>query len=191
MRLIRFSLLVSLVLAARRARISEADASFDSGLPALAQGKQEEKLRFNRDIRPILAANCFLCHGPDPASRKGKLRFDREEGFFGPRENGTTIVRGKPEASPLYQHIISKDPDEVMPPPKSKKTLKPQEKEILRRWIAQGAPWEPHWAFLKPERPALPTVKNPTWARNPIDRFVLARLEAAGLVPAPEADRRT
>jgi hypothetical protein len=179
MRSIPFCLLIVAVLSAGRT-----DTSAE-------QGKPEEKLRFNRDVRPILATNCFLCHGPDPASRKAKLRFDREEGFFGPRESGPTIVRGKPEASPLYQHITSKDPDEVMPPPKSKKTLKPQEKEILRRWIAQGAPWEPHWSFVKPERPALPVVRNEAWVRTPIDRFILARLEAAGLQPAPEADRRT
>ncbi len=152
---------------------------------------QDEPVRFNRDIRPILSENCFLCHGPDPGSRKGKLRLDREEGFFGQRESGQTVVKGKPEASPLYQHVTSKDPDEVMPPPKSKKTLKPAEKELLKRWIAQGAPWEPHWSLIKPERPALPVVKDEKWARNPIDRFVLARLEKAGLKPAPEADRRT
>ena len=152
----------------------------------------DDKVRFNRDIRPILTENCFLCHGPDPGTRKAKLRLDREEGFFGPREGGVTmIVRGKPEASPLYQRLISTDKEEIMPPPKAKKVLKPAEKELVKRWIAQGAPWEPHWSLLKPERAAAPTVKDAKWARNPIDAFVLARLEAAGLKPAPEADRRT
>src|ERR1041384_2407756 len=130
--------------------IALAFAALSAGGPGPSAAPQEEKVRFNRDVRPVLAANCFLCHGPDPGSRKAKLRFDREEGFFGAREKGAMVVRGKPEASPLYQHVISKDPDEVMPPPKSKKALKPQEKEILRRWIAQGAPWEPHWSFIKP-----------------------------------------
>jgi hypothetical protein len=149
-----------------------------------------EAVRFNRDVRPILAERCFPCHGPDPGSRKAKLRFDREEGFFGARATGPTVVRGKPDASPLYLRITSDDPEEVMPPPQAKKTLKPEEKELFRRWIAEGAPWEPHWSLIKPERPALPAVRDAKWARSPIDRFILARLEAAGLRPAPEADRR-
>ncbi|HLY08760.1 MAG TPA: DUF1553 domain-containing protein [Planctomycetota bacterium] len=156
-----------------------------------APAEPDDAVRFNRDVRPILANACYQCHGPDPGGRKGKLRFDREEGFFGARENGPTVVKGKPETSPLYLRITSKDPDEVMPPPKSHKVLKPAEKDLLRRWIAQGAPWEPHWSFIKPERPALPVVKNEKWVRTPVDRFILARLEAQGLAPAPEADRRT
>src|SRR5262245_37195402 len=88
----------------------------------------DAKVRFNRDIRPILANACFQCHGPDPGSRKAKLRFDREDGFFGQREGGPTVVKGKPEASPLYQRVVHADPEEVMPPPKSKKVLKPAEK---------------------------------------------------------------
>ncbi len=165
-------------------------------LAALSSGSagalpEEAKVAFNRDVRPILAENCFQCHGPDPAARKAKLRFDREEGFFGEREGGPTVVKGKPEESPLYQRLVHADPDELMPPPKSKKSLKPAEKEVLKKWIAQGAPWEPHWSFIKPERPVLPAVKNAKWVRNPIDRYVLARLEAVGLSPAPEADRRT
>jgi hypothetical protein len=150
----------------------------------------ERPVRFNRDIRPILAENCFHCHGPDPGSRQGKLRLDREEGFFADRGEGPMVVRGKPEASPLYKRLMSSDSDEVMPPPKAKKKLKPEHKDLFRRWIAQGAPWEPHWSFLKPERPAPPAVKNEKWVRNFIDRFILARLEAVGLTPAPEADRR-
>jgi hypothetical protein len=161
-----------------------------AGTPS-APADPEDAVRFNRDVRPILADACYQCHGPDPGGRKAKLRFDREEGFFGAREGGPTVVKGKPENSPLYQRIVSKDPEEVMPPPKSHKVLKPAQKEILRRWIVQGATWEPHWAFIKPERPALPVVKNDKWVRNPVDRFILAKLEALGLAPAPEADRRT
>jgi mono/diheme cytochrome c family protein len=160
-----------------------------AAVPAAA-GPDEGPVKFNRDVRPILAANCFACHGPDPGSRKAKLRFDREEGFFAERKDGPTVVKGKPEASPFFKRVVAKDPDEVMPPPDSHKELKPREKEILRRWIAQGAPFESHWSLIKPERPGLPAVKNERWVRNPIDRFVLARLEAAGLAPAPEAERR-
>ncbi len=161
-----------------------------AGAAGPSAGEPRDPVRFNRDIRPILAERCFPCHGPDPASRKAKLRLDREEGFFAPRNAGPTVVRGKPDASPLYFRITSDDPEEVMPPPKSKKSLKREEKDLVRRWIAEGAPWEPHWSFVKPERPALPPVRNEKWVRNPVDRFVLARLEAAGLAPAPEADRR-
>jgi hypothetical protein len=154
-------------------------------------GENREALGFNRHIRPILAENCFQCHGPDPGSRKAKLRLDRQEGFFGAREGGPLVVRGKPEGSPLYHRVVSADPEEVMPPPKSHKVLSAAQKELVRKWIAQGAPWEPHWSFIKPERPALPAVKNLAWIRTPVDRFILARLEAAGLAPSPEADRRT
>lgn len=162
-------------------------------LPAAgADGQSRDRdVRFNRDVRPILAENCFQCHGPDPGSRKGKLRLDREEGFFAKRENGVMVVPGKPAESPLYQRLVTKDAEDFMPPAKSKKILKPHQIETLKKWIEQGAKWEPHWSFLKPERPEPPAVKNGAWARNPIDRFTLAKLEALGLQPAPEADRRT
>ncbi len=146
---------------------------------------------FNQHVRPILANACFQCHGPDPGARKAKLRFDREDGFFTPREDGPTVVKGQPDKSPLYQRLVHADPEELMPPPKSHKTLKNVEKKIIRRWIEEGAAWEPHWSLLKPQRPALPEVRQAAWVRNAIDRFVLARLEAEGLAPAPEADRRT
>jgi cytochrome c553 len=150
-------------------------------------------VRFNRDVRPILAEYCLACHGADSASRQAGLRLDREEGLFGAREGGEgpVVVRGKPEASPLYQRMVSRERDFVMPPPKAHKRPKPEEKELIRRWIAEGAVWEPHWSFIKPARPPLPAVRNERWPRNPVDRFILARLEAEGLSPAPEADRRT
>ena len=111
-------------------------------LAGAAWGSNDKnQIRFNRDIRPILAENCFACHGADPAARKAKMRLDREEGFFKAREDGPTVVKGKPEASPLYKRITSTDPEEMMPPPKSHKTLKPAEKELIKKWIAQGAPW--------------------------------------------------
>ncbi|MBK9386959.1 MAG: DUF1553 domain-containing protein [Planctomycetes bacterium] len=149
------------------------------------------EVRFNRDIRPILAETCFPCHGPDPASRKAALRFDREEDFFERRESGFVVVKGAPQQSLLYQRITSADEDERMPPPDAHVQLKPEQQELLRRWIEQGAPWEKHWAFLAPERSAAPKVERAGWARNPLDAFVLAEMEAAGLQPAPEAERST
>ncbi len=149
------------------------------------------KVEFNRDIRPILAENCFACHGPDPGSRKAKLRLDTEAGFFADRGEGPTIVKNKPLDSPLFKRLITKDEDEIMPPRESHKSLTPEQIAVIRRWIEQGAPWQSHWSLIKPERQAVPPIKNAKWPKNPIDRFVLARLEAAGLQPAPEADKHT
>jgi hypothetical protein len=149
-------------------------------------------IHFNRDIRPILAENCYHCHGPDPGSRKAKLRFDREDGFFAKHgDDDPTVVKGKPEDSELYKRITTTSADDVMPPPKEKKVLTAEQKDLIKRWIAQGAPVEPHWAFIKPERPNVPAVTNAAWVKNPIDNFILARLQIAKLAPAPEADRRT
>jgi len=159
--------------------------------PAFSASPPNQDIRFNRDIRPILAETCFQCHGADPASRKGKLRLDEESGFFKDRQEGPTVVRGNPEKSPLYKRLLSTDPEEMMPPPKSHKVLKPEEKEKIKRWIAQGAKWEAHWSFIKPARSEAPKVKTDKWVANPIDSYVLAKLDATGLKPAPEADRRT
>ncbi|MBK8098740.1 MAG: DUF1553 domain-containing protein [Planctomycetes bacterium] len=150
-----------------------------------------DEVRFNRDIRPILAEACFPCHGPDPASRKADLRLDHQHDLFSNRTNGKVVVPGQPLDSLLHQRISATDPDDVMPPPDAHVQLQPAQKELLRRWIEQGAPWQKHWAFLAVERPPEPTVGNAGWVRNPIDRFVLAGIEAAGLQPAAEADRRT
>src|SRR5258707_11408514 len=106
-------------------------------------------IQFNRDVRPILAENCFACHGPDKNQRKAKLRLDLRDVAL-ERE---AIVPGKPEQSKLVEHIFSTDPDEVMPPPKVHKKLTPQQMELLKRWIADGAEYEPHWAYIKPQRP--------------------------------------
>jgi mono/diheme cytochrome c family protein len=145
---------------------------------------------FNRDIRPVLADACFHCHGPDPGTRKAGLRLDTEAGFFTAKEGETpTVVKGQPEKSPLYQRLITSDSDEVMPPPESHKNLKPEQIALVKTWIEQGAPWQPHWSLIRPVRPALPQVKDGAWVRNPIDRFVLAKLEENGLTPEPEADR--
>ena len=144
------------------------------------------KIEFNRDIRPILADVCFQCHGPDPGSRQADLRLDREQDIF--KRDEPLVIRGKPEASPLYQRITSTDPEMVMPPAKAHKQLKPEQRELLKRWIAEGAAWQSHWAFIAPQRPALPEVKDEKWNKNPIDRFVYAKLTAAGLTPANEAE---
>lgn len=150
------------------------------------------EIKFNRDIRPLLSDRCFACHGFDPGSRKAKLRLDKPEGAFAPRNDGKehAIVPGKPNESLVVARIFSTDPDEVMPPRESHLSLTDTEKKLIRDWIAQGAKYEPHWAFISPaaEMPT-PKVKNTKWPKNEIDRFVLARLEAAKIKPSPEADR--
>jgi hypothetical protein len=152
-----------------------------------ASGAAADPVRYSRDIRPILAEHCFACHGPDSAARKAKLRLDVRDVAVA----RGAVVPGKPDESKLVAHIFSADPGEIMPPPKAKKPLTTQDKEALKRWIAAGADYEAHWAFVPPARPPLPTVRNGAWVRNPIDRFVLARLERDGLGPSPEADRTT
>ena len=146
---------------------------------------------FQRDVRPILSNNCFQCHGPDKGTRMAELRLDTREGAFAKRAKGTTIVPGDREASLLYQRITHEDETMRMPPVYSKKELAKEQIAVLRKWIEEGASWDRHWSFKEIERPELPVVKNETWVRSPLDRFVLARLEAEGLTPAPEADRRT
>jgi len=153
-----------------------------------APAGDETAVIYNRDIRPILAENCFACHGPDSGSREAGLRLDQREAAI---ESGV-LVAGDPEASELIRRInLPEDEDEAMPPPTGHKRLSDHEKELLTRWIAQGAVYQPHWSFITPARPELPPVSNPTWARNPIDHFILAQLDEAGLTPAAEADRRT
>jgi hypothetical protein len=150
---------------------------------ALADGG----LEYNADIRPILAENCFACHGPDSASRQADLRLDRRQDAI----DMGAIAEGDPDSSELIRRIMSDDPDEMMPPPETKKTLTPRQKEQLAAWIGDGAEYQLHWSFIAPQRPELPAVRQAGWVRNPIDRFILAKLEAAGLEPAVEADRHT
>ncbi len=149
-----------------------------------------DTISFNEHIRPIFVRNCFRCHGSDPGSRKAELRLDRPEFAFAPRANGRpVIVKGDTRASALVRRITSTDPDTVMPPPETHKALEPGEIALLERWIQEGAQYQPHWAFIKPDRPAPPPVRQTDRVRNPIDRFVLARLEEDGLTLNPEADR--
>jgi hypothetical protein len=147
----------------------------------------EPEIEYNRDIRPILVDNCFACHGADSAARQADLRLDVRETAL---EMGA-IVPGDLSESGLVDRIESDDPDLVMPPPATKKSLKPEQKELLKKWIASGAEYQPHWSFIPPVRPAVPEVNDKAWVKNPIDAFVLAKLESMGLKPAPEADRRT
>ena len=147
---------------------------------------QERTLSFNRDIRPILSENCYYCHGFDPSHREADLRLDTLEGAL----EGKAIVPGKPEESEMIKRIYSTDPDEIMPLPKSHRTLTAAQKHTLKTWVAQGAKYEPHWAFLPPpDKVPVPPVQNAAWPRSDIDRFVLARLEQEGLTPEPEASR--
>ena len=149
----------------------------------------EPPLDFGRDVLPILSDHCFRCHGPDARARQAKLRLDIQDGAL--RKVEPVIVSGKSAESELVRRITSANPDRVMPPPSANKKLTPRQVEVLKRWIDDGARWGKHWAFETPRRPALPEVKDRAWLRNPIDHFVLARLEAEGLRPSPEAARAT
>jgi len=141
------------------------------------------KIEYNRDIRPILSENCFACHGADSASRKANLRLDYFEQATAPRkDNQAAIVPGKPKESLLVHRILATD-DDIMPPAKTHKTLTAEQKDLLTRWVAEGAKYQPHWSFVAPVKPAVPQVKNKLWVHNPLDNFVLARLEKEGLSP--------
>lgn len=155
--------------------------SFSSLAPA------EEAIDFNRTIRPLLASKCFACHGPDEETREADLRLDNRESIV----DAESIAPGKPDESELWRRILTDDPDEQMPPPDSGESLTDKQKKQIRQWISEGAKYEDHWAFVPPQRPDLPTVSDPSWSRNDIDRFVLARLDAESLSPSKEADRYT
>jgi Protein of unknown function (DUF1553)/Protein of unknown function (DUF1549)/Planctomycete cytochrome C len=162
-------------------RTSRADA------PVPAAGAT--RIDFSKQIRPILSDNCFQCHGPDEGQRKAKLRLDTKQGAFVKlRGGGFAIVPGKPGESKLLERITAADPSERMPPARTNKKLTPQQIELFQQWIEQGASYADHWAFVAPQRPALPQVQRKDWPRNGLDYFILARLEKEGLQPAPEAD---
>ncbi len=152
---------------------------------------QAERLSFNRDVRPILAANCFACHGLDAKQRQADLRLDTPEGAAESRDGKVVIKPGDPDGSEFWRRIDSHDPEVVMPPPTTKKTLPAQDKQTLRRWIEQGAAYQKHWAFEPPVATEVPAIPNDNWSRNPIDRFILERLKREGLEPRPEANRQT
>ena len=159
---------------------------------AVAQGLDTSIVDFQRQVRPILADNCFQCHGPDEGTRRARLRLDTEEGAFARRRNGIAIAPGSPASSLLFQRVTHDDDRLRMPPPAlSSRTLSADQVDVLRRWIEQGASWDQHWSFTPIVRPEPPVVDDDAWVRRPLDRFVLDRLEADGLTPAPQADTRT
>ena len=147
-----------------------------------------DTVRFNRDIRPIMSDTCFHCHGFDPKSRKGGLRLDiREEALKAGKSGEIAIVPGKPEESEIIKRIFSNDPEDIMPEKEAHKTLTPAQKELFRRWVAQGAVYEPHWAYKPLEAPVVPTM--PVAGKNPIDAFVAAKLAEKKTTLSPEASK--
>ncbi|MEX2307418.1 MAG: PSD1 and planctomycete cytochrome C domain-containing protein [Pirellulales bacterium] len=150
-----------------------------------------DALDFNRDIRPILSENCFQCHGFDEKARQADLRLDIADSAYADRDGVPAIVPGHPDRSELWRRITSDDEAERMPPPDSHRSLKPEQKQMLRHWIEVGAPYARHWSFIPPTKAPLPDVSDKTWPRNEIDHFVLTRLDAEELKPAPTADLRT
>lgn len=160
------------------------------GLVAAA-GEGTHTIAFDRDVRPILSNHCFACHGPDEQSRKGGLRLDDFASATATLPSGArAIVPGEVSASALVAHITAADPEDRMPPASFQKPLSEAQIETLTRWIAAGAKWEQHWAFVPPLRPRVPAVAHVEATRNPIDNFIVRRLEGEGLAPSPEADRR-
>lgn len=159
------------------------------GLSA-AEAAKPGAIDFNRQIRPILSDNCFACHGPDDQTRKAKLRLDTKDGALAAGKSGEiAVVPGHSSKSEIIARALTKDEESVMPPPKSGKKLTPEQIDLLKRWIDEGAPWQSHWAFEAAKRPEPPSVKNTAWGRNEIDRFILARLEKEGLQPSAETDK--
>lgn len=151
-----------------------------------------ETIDFNFHVRPILSDRCYACHGPDENARKGDLRLDLEESAFSALdslEERFAIVAGDLEKSQLVHRIATSDPDELMPPPESNLELSIREIEILKRWIEQGAKWKPHWAYTPPQKTELPKVNQSEWVQNPVDYFILNRLEQEGLKPSEEASK--
>ncbi len=151
----------------------------------------QERVDFNRDIRPLFSNNCLTCHGPDQDERATDLRFDTEAGSRVDLGGYAAIVPGRPDESNIIERLTTDDVEMRMPPAGKGRQLSSDEVDLIRRWIAQGAPYAKHWSYQKPVRPELPEVKQRDWVRNPIDQFILARLAAAGMNPSPEADRET
>jgi hypothetical protein len=155
------------------------------GTPGSASAQGKGGVDFQRDIRPILSGRCFKCHGP--AAQKSGLRLDVRERAL----KRKVIVPGRPDTSRLIARVLADDEEERMPPAETGDRLKPAQVALLKKWIEQGAEYTPHWAFVRPKQAPLPSVMDRSWPRNPIDHFILARLEQAGLRPSPEADRPT
>ncbi|MCA9098038.1 MAG: DUF1549 domain-containing protein, partial [Planctomycetaceae bacterium] len=157
---------------------------------ALADGP--DKVNFDRQIRPILSDNCFACHGFDEKQRKAGLRLDTKEGVFAKADSGEpSVIAGNGTDSELYQRLVESTPELQMPPPSTGKKLKPEQIELIKRWIDEGAEVTQHWAFIPPTQPIPPEVAHPEFVINPIDQFILKRLEHEGLQPSQQADKTT
>jgi hypothetical protein len=164
----------------------------ETTVAAVAPAGAAEKVIFNRDIRPILSDTCFKCHGFDANKRQADLRLDSLEGATADLGGGQgAIVPGKPDESEAFRRLTSDDPEEKMPPPKSGMALTAAQVELIKRWIAQGAVYQKHWSLIAPGVVDVPPVNGRAWPRNPIDQFILARIEGEGLQPSAEADRVT
>ena len=163
--------------------------------PPLAQPNAQvlpDRVDFNFHVRPILSDRCYACHGPDEKARKANLRLDIEAEAFAALDSAGAhfaIVRGDVDQSGLINRIYSEDPEEIMPPPESKLSLTDNEKEVLKKWIQQGAEWKEHWAFIPPSQAEIPEVDQKSWPQNPIDYFTLAKMEEAGMSPNLEASK--
>ncbi len=158
------------------------------GIVACSAAFGQDKVQFNRDIRPILSDSCFQCHGPDEAKRQGGLRLDRSEAAFKGGESGPAIVPGSPDASEILKRIQTSDPDLKMPPAASGKTVSPEQLATLSQWIREGAEYQGHWAFLPVQRPSVPEASP---GLSPVDAFLRQRLQREGLTHSPEASRET
>ena len=166
--------------------------SKDRGELLVAEAELPETIDFNFHIKPILSDRCFKCHGPDANSREADLAFHDEAMAFsaiGKNKDRFAIVPGNPEQSELIKRIFTQDPDDVMPPPESNLTLSLREKNLLKKWVEQGAEWKKHWAFIAPQKVAVPKVENIAWVENEIDHFILEQLDRKGLVPSAAASK--
>ncbi|MCI0680892.1 MAG: PSD1 and planctomycete cytochrome C domain-containing protein [Gemmataceae bacterium] len=157
----------------------------------LAASAADKTVEFNRDIRPILSNNCFVCHGPDNNLRKADLRLDQEKGIYDDRDGYHIIVAGKAADSELFKRIVATEKSKRMPPARTNKALTKEQIELIRAWIEQGGKYQNHWSLIAPVKHEPPAAKNAAWVRNPIDAFILARLEKEGLTPSAAADPRT
>jgi hypothetical protein len=168
------------------------DGSATSGYTYEIDQELPDSINFNFHVKPILSDKCFLCHGPDAGTREAGLRLDVEEGAYaalGEFKDHYAIVPGDTESSKLVYRISSEDETVRMPPPSSNLRLSNYEKQVLIKWIEQGAPYEAHWSFIPPEKPVLPKVSDKSWPRNAIDNFILETLESKGMKPSPEASK--
>ena len=148
----------------------------------------DDRVQFNRDVRPILSDHCFACHGFDQKKREAGLRLDVAEGAYADLDGNRAVVPGKLDKSELWRRVISDDSDEVMPPEDFGKPLSAEQKDVLKRWIEQGAEYQQHWSFIVPQRPVVPDIGGAT---NPIDAFLQKRLQAEGLTASELADKAT